>query len=391
MMATPRRTPLRRPALLAVLALVALAAPALYLAGRAGEDPAAEPSGAPPAGARAQHLVLAEFGPTSDEIFVAPAADPSDRTPVARVEHAAGWGIRPAPEMAGGLAAYTVLPPGARPQRDSPAELWLLDVASGERTRLARDADLIAAPALARDGAAVVYRTSSGDEQSLVRVDVASRARRVLHSARTSFGLFPVAVTQGGELLFSELSDAGTALHAVPLEGGEPRSLFHASEHIARDWRLSPEGTAISYLAPLPLAERVVHRLHVAALGPGGAPAQPLAAGGAAASEQYGPVWRPGGGAITVGREAAASPASGAVTLLLDGAGDPVELAAPEAGFDVPLGWSPDGRMLAVRSFDGRNSTEPGTEQFALVDLSGARRAIPTRSQLLFLGWWPGE
>ena len=388
-MATPRRTPPRRLAFLAALALAVLAAPALYLAGRSGDEPAAGPGGAVPAGPGEQLLVLAEFGPAVDEIFLVPARDPSDRTPVASVEHASGWGIHPAAEMAGALAAYTVLPPDARPERDSPAELWLLDVESGERTRLARDADLLAAPALSRDGAAVVYRTSGGGEQSLVRVDVQSRSRRVLHTARTAFGLFPVALTPGGELLFSEISGEGTVLSAVPLDGGEPRSLFRASAHIARDWRLSPDGTALSYLAPVPLAERVVHRLHVAALAPGAAPVQPDAGGGGA-GEQYGPVWRPGGGAVTVGGEAASS-ATGAVTLLLSGPGGATELAAPPAGFDVPLGWSPDGRILAVRSFDGRNSTDPGAESYALVDGSGARRAVPARSQLLFLGWWTGD
>ena len=385
-MATPRRTPPRRLALLAALALAVLAAPALYLAGRSGDEAATGPGGPAPAGPGEQLLVLAEFGPTVDEIFLVPAGDPSDRTSVARVEHASGWGIHPAPEMAGAIAAYTVLPPDARPERDSPAELWLLDVESGERTRLARDADLLAAPALARDGAAVVYRTSTGDEQSLVRVDLQSRSRRVLHTARTPFGLFPVALTPGGDLLFSEISSDGTVLHAVPLEGGEPRSLFRASAHIARDWRLSPDGTALSYLAPVPLTERIVHRLHVAALAPGAAPAQP-APGGDLASEQYGPVWRPRENAITVGGEAA-SRAAGAVTLPLTGSGGPTELAAPPAGFDVPLGWSPDGRVLAVRSFGGRNAADPGAESVALVDGSGARRAVPARAQLIFLGWW---
>ncbi len=390
MMATPRRTPPLRLALLVSLALLALAAPALYLAGRGGDGPASDPSGTGTGGSGEQLLVLAVFGPNVDEILVAPADDPSDRTAVARAEHAPGWGIHPAPEMAGALAAYTVLPPDARPERDSPAELWLLDVASGERARLARDADLLAAPVLARDGTVVVYRTSSGSEQSLVRVDVASRTRRVLYTASTPFGLFPVAVTPAGDLLFSQISGAGTGLHAVSLQGGEPRALLRASPHVARDWRLSPDGSALSYIAPVPLAERVVHRLHVATLA-GGEAIRPASSAGVAATEQYGPVWRPGGGAITVGREAAASAATGALTLTLDGSAGPTELAAPAAGFDVPLGWSPDGRTLAARSFDGRNSADPGMEELTLIDASGARRAVRARSQVVFLGWWTDE
>lgn len=391
MMATPLRLPLRRPALLAALSLVAIAAIALYFAGRSGDDDGAAPPASPGTGPAESLLVLAEFSRAADEIFVAPAGDPADRTAIATVDHAPGWGINPAAEMAGSLAAYTVLPAGALPQRDSPAELWLLDVASGERTRLARDADLLAAPVLAPDGTAVVYRSTDGTEQRLVRVDLASRARRVLHTARTDFGVFPVATTPGGDLLFSEISTAGTDLHAVSLHGpgaGGPRHVLHASPYIARDWRLAPDGGTLSYLAPEPLAERVVHRLHVATLETGGASKQsaPLV-GEAATSEQYGAVWRPDGAAITIGLEAVAGPAA-AVTLPLDDTASPAYLAAPEAGFDVPLGWSPDGRMLAVRSFDGHNSADPGREQLTVIELAGARRAIPSRSQLLFLGWW---
>ena len=390
-MATPRRAPLLRFAVLASLALLALAAPALYLAGRGGDERVPGPPG-PVSGGPGEHfLVLAVFGPGVDEILVAPAADPSDRTAVARAEHAPGWGIRPAPEMAGALAAYTVLPPDARPERDSPAELWLLDVASGAQARLARDADLLAAPVLDRDGTAVVYRTSSGSEQSLVRVDLATRTRRVIHTVSTPFGIFPVAVTPRGDLLFSRISRSGTDLHAVSLDGGEPRVLLRASPHVARDWRLSPDGSALSYLAPVQLAERVVHRLHVATLAPDAEATRPDSAAGIAATEQYGPVWRPGGGAVTVGGEAAASAAAGALTITLDGSAGPTELAAPARGFDVPLGWSPDGRTLAARSFDGRNSVDPGREEFTLIDVSGGRRAVRARTQVLFLGWWTGE
>ena len=395
MASLPRR--LRLPALFIALPLLALAVVLLLVLGRGDDEPGARQAGERTPGSGAPLVVLAEFGPGADEVFVAPADDPADRTPVATVEHAPGWGINPAPEMAGSLAVYTVLPPEARPRRDSPAELWLLDVASGERTRLARDADLLAAPALARDGSAVVYRSSAGGAQDLVRIDLESRARRVLHSVRTEFGVFPVAVTPtsldgGGELLFSQISTAGTDLYAVSLEGsagGEARHLLHASAQIARDWRLSPDGATLSYLAPEPVAERVVHRLHVVTLdGSGAREQQPPIAGGPAAAEQYGPVWTPDGAALTVGREAAPAPTAAAVSLPLDEVTTPTALAPPEAGFDVPLGWSPDGGTLAARSFDGRNSADPGAERLTLIGVGGERRAISSRSELIFLGWW---
>ncbi|MCH7632118.1 MAG: hypothetical protein IIB59_02800, partial [Planctomycetes bacterium] len=43
--------------------------------------------------------------------------------------------------------------------------------------------------------------------------------------------------------------------------------LLHASDEIARDWRLAPDGRSLSFVAPEVLAERVVHRLHVFDLG----------------------------------------------------------------------------------------------------------------------------
>jgi len=395
-MASPPRR-LRLTAAVAVLSLLVLAALVLFVVGRGDDENGDRPADDPRLHSGAPLVVLAEFGQGADEVFVAPADDPDDRTPVATVEHASGWGINPAPEMAGSLAVYTVLPPEVRPQRDSPAELWLLDVASGERTRLARDADLLASPVLARDGSTVVYRSSDAGMQELVRIDIESRARRVLHSVRTEFGVFPVAVAPAsnstvGELLFSQISTGGTDLYAVSLEGaddGEARHLLHASPQIARDWQLSPDGATLSYLAPEPVAERVVHRLHVVTLdGTGAQEQQPPIAGGPAAAEQYGPVWTPDGAALTVGREAAPAPTAAAVTLPLDEVRTPTVLAAPAAGFDVPLGWSPDGGTLAARSFDGRNSADPGAEQLTLIGVGGERRPITSRSELIFLGWW---
>ena len=77
-------------------------------------------------------LVFAQFGPTADRVYTAPAADPARRALVATVEHAEGWGIVPAPAMAGPLVAYTVLPPASPGRRDEPAELWILDVTTSE-------------------------------------------------------------------------------------------------------------------------------------------------------------------------------------------------------------------------------------------------------------------
>ena len=336
-------------------------------------------------------LVFAEFGPTEDRVYLAPPTALGERELVATVPHAPGWAITPAPAMAGDLTAFTALPPDGPPSRDEPADLWLLDVRTGVLTRLAGDADLLAAPVFDPGGGALLYRRTDADGgQELVRVDLATRARRAVHRESGAFGVYPVALEADGAALYFELSTRGTDLYRVR-EGSEPEHIAHASDHVARDWRLSPDGSALAYLAPEVSAERVVHRAHVVALTPGAAPrAVASEAPGAVLASQFAPVWTPDGGAITVGVEAFPDPSAPAVTLALDGgAGD--ALPAPERGFDAPLGWSPDGRRLAVRAFDGRDAAEPGRESLAVIEPGGVRRVAASAAELIHIGWLRDE
>lgn len=331
-------------------------------------------------------LALAEFGPTSDRVFVADPDDPTERRLVATIDHVEGWGINPAFSVAGALAAFTVLPPGSLPRRDQPAELWLLDLDSGEQRRLASDADLLAQPVFDREGRLLVYRSTRADgAQEIVRVDLATRLRRPIYSYRGSFGVFPVGVALGGEVLVASLSATGTDILAVR-EGAAPRLVVHASDHIARDWRVSPEGGELSYLAPQFLGERWVYRLQVVAIEDG----SPIAVNATtlARAEQFGPVWTPDGAAVTVGSEAYPQTSAPATTVSLEG--DVQALASPEIGFDVPLGWSPDGAYLVARSFDGFTSYEPGGETIVVISAAGERRPIAAASELIVLGWMHG-
>jgi hypothetical protein len=366
---------------LAALAVVALLGAFLvYQAIGSGDD---EPSAA---GAR---LAFAEFGTNADRIYVAPVDDLNDRDLVATVEHASQWALTPSPQLGGTLLAYTVLSPDAPAVRDSPAELWVLDLVDGERTRLAGDADLLVAPIFNAAGSQLTYRRSEPDgTQSLVRVDIETRARTVIRRVATDFGVFPIIATADGTLVYAQLSLGGTDLYRVRA-GEAPELVHHASDEIARDWRASPDGRSISFVAPEVSAERVVYRLHVVALDGGGE----VISGGAEAGplvEQFSPVWSPQGDAVTVGREAGIDEAAGATTLVL-GDGAIRTLAAPERGFDVPLGWSPDGRYLAARSFDGVDATEPGRETLVVIDgdggEAGVRHTVTAASELIFLGW----
>ena len=327
-------------------------------------------------------LVFAEFGPTADRVYLAPAADPAQRTLVTTVDHVAEWGLNPALNLAGTKAAFTVLPPSTtRPQADSPAELWLLDVTTGQRQRITGDADLRVPPVFNAAGTALVYRASaSGGRQSLVRIDIATGTRRPLVEVETAFGVFPIGFARDGALIFASLSNAGTDLLAVA-DGAPPRKLLHASDQLARDWRVSPAGDTIAYLAPVVSAERVAYRLHVARLD-GAAPGR---LGDDAAGEQYGGAWRPAGDAVTVGQQPNGATGASAATLPLSG-GAPTLLAAPPRGFDHPLTWSADGSALAVRSFDGTSAAAPGRESTAVI-VGGQRRVVSGPAEIIVFGW----
>lgn len=372
-------------AAIGVIAVVSLVARDRFTSGD-GDGATIEVAGTP-------LVVFAEFGANEDQIYTAPADAPEDRTLHATVAHAPGWGINPGTSSAGPLVAYTVLPEDADPSRESPAELWVLDVAKDELTRLARDADLLVAPVFTDGGRSLLYRRSEGAEQEVVRVDVEGLTREVVHAEQTSFGIFPIG-HRGAELVFARLSTEGTDVYAVQ-QGGAPEFLVHASDDIARDWRLSPDGGALSFLAPVTEAERVVYRAQIVSLDS----REPVALAGvdatgtpegsaSVATEQYSPVWTPDGSGITVGQEAFVDESEPAVVLGLDGSR--TELVTPAFGFDVPIAWSTDGRYLAVRSFDGRNSVQPGLQRTEIVDREGARFAIDVPSEVIFLGWYTG-
>lgn len=319
--------------------------------------------------------VFAEFGELADRIYSAPADDPAKRTLVATLEHAPGWGLNPAATTREGRAVFLLAPVDGG-GRDTPAEVWTIDLKTGQRTRLASDADLLIQPVLNRDGS-VLYRRSAGQQQEIVRLDTGSGARRATYVEETTFGIFPIGEDVDGNLIVARLSTGGTDLARV--RDGTAQVIVHASDHLARGWQIAPDGKSLAYLAPEVSGERVVYRTHVVSLPDGKAR---TVADTPEAADHFNPAWTPSGG-LAVGQDARTG--AGAVMLIDDAKARP--LRAPERGFDVPLSWSDGGTYLAVRTFDGDTASNPGTERTVLLGPDGERYPIAAPGDVIFIGW----
>ncbi len=320
--------------------------------------------------------VFAEFGNLADKIYSAPANDPSKRTLLATLDHAPGWGINPASTTRDGRAVFLLAPPNGG-GRDSPAEVWTLELKTGERTRIAADADLLIQPVLNRDGT-ILYRRTSGQHQEIVRASVGNASRTAVHKEDTVFGVFPIGEDADGNLIVARLSTAGTDIARV--RDGVAQVIVHASDHLARGWQIAPDGKSVAYLAPEVRGDRVVYRVHVVSLPDGKARTLPETP---ADADQFSPLWTPGGDALALGQDARNGPAS--VTVLT---GDRTRaMASPARGFDVPLSWSDGGTYLAARSFDGDSAANPGNETTVVLGPDGQRWVITATGEVIFLGW----
>lgn len=367
-------------AALGVAAVLLLLGVAAWLIGAlpSGDDPPTEAQspGAPV-------LVYAEYGETADRIYTAPATAPHERTLLDTVPHAAGWAITPGPEIVGGLAAFNVLPTDAPSRRDAPAELWVLDVAAGTRVRFASDADLLIAPVFSPAGDALLYRTALlEDRQEIVRVDLETRARRVVHVEESPFGVFPVGFDDAGRPLVVRLSLTGSDL--LRLEHPDPPVLLrHLSDELTREWRLSRDGSALAYAAPVIDRELVLWQPRALRTSSGEALPAVLPP-----ASYFGPLWEPSSGALTAGSLGGGllgGVADGVVLLSPDGA--LAALARPAEGFDIPLAWSHDGRWLAVRQFERANNIDPGIDTVTVIGIDGTRRTVEAEREVIVLGW----
>jgi len=380
--------------LIVFLALIVLAV--LVMGGCNGEGEVSPtptgtplPTGVPEEGLR---LVYKEFGSEADIVWLAAAAEPRTRAKVAEVEHTPGVGISASLSPDGERIAYLVLPAAdGDPALDGQA--WLLDVGSGKTRLLASDLDVLGKPVWSPDGSSVVVRRNGpqaqiGQAVSLLKVDVSDGSETPLMQADDVLGLFPIGYSPDGTLLyFAQITLGGTHLGTVAAVGGSPRLLVQASDEVARDWHLSPDGSRVVFLAGQPTDDRIGIRAFVVELVEGAAP-QPLSDFSEAldAGDHFNPVWHPDGERITVGRSPADGASAAALVSLSERELEEVT-PGPDQGFDVPVGWSPEGDYLAVRSFEGSSAAQPGREHLVIIELGKGRQTVADRGNLEFIGW----
>jgi len=189
--------------------------------------------------------------------------------------------------------------------------------------------------------------------------------------------LYALAIEKApaGAFYFVEITPGASELRVLAPDGTAIKSAGHLSDDLTRDWTLSPDGTRLAFLALSVAGERVTSRAMVMDLASG--KVTPAAEAG---GDQFGPAWSPRG-ALSIGEIAPDAVTPGPARTN----GQPT-LPGPAAGFDVPAGWSPDGRFLAVRTFQGGSAAAPGSSALAVVGPNGFRKTLASQ-EVTFIGW----
>ncbi len=125
------------------------------------------------------------------------------------------------------------------------ADLWVVDVASGERRELLATEFGESQPRISPDGRRVAFASNASGRPEVYVAAFPSCSERQRLSV--DGGLNPQWSADGSELLFESLADA---IHTVTIEtdgagrvrAGRPKLLFHLADRTLRDWRVAQDG-----------------------------------------------------------------------------------------------------------------------------------------------------
>lgn len=261
-----------------------------------------------------------------------------------------------------GTRLAAVVADGGTPARPL-ASLRIVAIETGAVSTALSEIDQLQQPLWAPDGSRIfVTRTAQADgpaaEVTVLGVTPGGATSTVMVLPGVA-GAYPVGFDSNGRLLVVAITSTGSVLYR---DTGEPLPI---SEAMTRDWRVSPDGTALAFVEAS-LENGLEYRLRVVELVPGAARAQVAAD---PSGQQLGVAWHPSG-SLAYGEE----PGRGAARAQASGT----------PGFDVPLGFSPDGAFLAVETWSGTSFASPGTVALELIG-PGGRLELDWATR--FAGW----
>jgi hypothetical protein len=315
---------------------------------------------AAPAG---DYAVLVRPEAESDVVVAVPAAGGA-AADIAKVPRLPGYTSYGAVSPDGRRVALVTADGGT--QSRPVATLLVVELDTGRLSRLAEGVDYLQTPVWAPDGTSIVVsRTGGGDGPavgvSILRVGLSGAGEQVVAEARDVLGAYPVGFDGAGRLVHVAVEARGSVAYRDGLE------VVVLARGITRDWRLSPDGTHMAFVETS-TASGVRYYGRIVAL-EGGAEAFAQSAD----VQSLGVAWRPGSGAATFGVEP-----GGAAT-------DNAAHAQARPGFDIPLGYSADGRLLVVQRWSGTSFAAPGDASLEIVGPDGGRTALDGYGR--FYGW----
>ncbi len=324
-------------------------------------------------------FIYKEFTSTADTVWLALAEDPAQRVPLANIEHAAAIGAKANLSPDSDRVAYVTLS-----GRSRASEVWVADLDAGKSQKIADGANIRVAPVWNADASTVAFLRETSAEKILVQADAEGNGEAVL-VADDAPGLYPIGYAlDNSAFYYARVASGGTDIGVVSLSDGSASIVAHASDHIARERKLSPDGQSIVYLAPQFSNGRVQYAAFALPLD-GGAPS-PIASQSEPETDQLGFAWRPNSDEITVGDS---QPASGMAVFSLTTGENLETLSAPPQGLDVPVAWSKEGEYLAVRSFEKAGTGGLADEKGVIVSSNGERKEMQAAGQVEFVGWVP--
>ena len=316
-----------------------------------------------------EYAVMGRSEGNQDVITVASAQTPGAVTEVVRIPHLEGFTSTGTVSPDGKQIALVTVDGGTRTL--PVASLNVVNLETGKLVKAAENIVPSQSPVWSQGSDRVIAtRMPSGNAATgtieTVSVGADGDDERVLSSLDGVLGVYPVAFDPAGKLVSVVINRQGSVL----VRDGSNETVI--SPHVTRDWKLSPDGSELAFIeADTTGGVRYLART-LRVDGAAGFETQAMTA----AVSALGTAWAPNG-RVTFGTEPGQEAAGGAQALT---AGRGV----PEAGFDVPLGYSASGNALVVTHWSGSSFRESGQPALQLVTLDGRETyEIFTR----FYGW----